>query len=338
MEYGRIIKRALEVTWRYKALWIFGIAATLFGGGLKGSPGGGGQGLQYTFGGQDWERWRRTMPYMPYGPWGGVPSWESLLPIMLGILGVLFIVMLFLFLVGIVVRYTSLGALIGMVDEVEQEGETRFQSGLHIGWNRFLRLFAIDLIIGIVLAVLIALLILVLILGGLMAAAPIAFWGIKNAAGILIAVAVGLVLLLFLIAVVIALSAVLTLIREYAYRVCVLDKKGVFDALGAGITLMQNHLRDSVLLWLLLVAINIALGMVAIPLFVVGGLGLVAPAIAVYSLTQSVGAAILAAIPLLLVMVGIAILISGLYLIFRSAVWTLAFRELRSSEAAAEEA
>lgn len=338
MEYGRIIKRALDVTWRYKALWIFGIAATLFGGGLKGSPGGGGQGLQYTLGGQDWERWRHNMPYMPYGPWGGMPSWEGLLPIVLGILGVLFIVMLFLFVVGIVVRYTSLGALIGMVDEVEQEGETRFQSGLRIGWNRFLRLLAIDLLIAIALAVVIALLILVLILGGLLAATPIAFLGMKNAAGILIAVAVGLVLLLFLIVVAIALSAVVTLIREYAYRACVLEKKGVFEALGAGIALLRERVRDSLLLWLLLWAINAALGIIAIPLFVVGGLGLVAPAIAVYGVTHSVGAALLAAIPLLLVMASIAIFISGLYLIFRSAVWTLAFRELRGPEAVAAEA
>jgi len=327
-------------------LWVFGIAAALFSGGVGGAPGGG-QGFRYTISGEDIERWRRGMPWMPgmpFQPWGWmeIPAWESIVPVIVGIVGVFVVVMLVIAIVGIIVRYTSLGALIGMVGEVEETDETHFQSGLRIGWRRFLRLLVIDLLIGIVLALVIVVFIVLLIIGGLMAAAPIALFADRGggmvALGILIAVAIGLGLLLFMILVGMALSAVTTLIREYAYRACVLDMKGIFDALGAGITMMSTQFRESLLMWLLLLAINIALGLVSIPLAVLGGVGLVGPAIAVYSATRSIVAAVVAALPVLLVIFIVATLLSGVYLTWRSAVWTLTYRELRGREPLAETA
>ena len=66
MEYGRVIKRALEIVWHHKVLWIFGVVAVFFGAG-KGSGGGSagpsGTPLQYTFNQGDLERWRRGMPF-----------------------------------------------------------------------------------------------------------------------------------------------------------------------------------------------------------------------------------------------------------------------------------
>ena len=53
MDYGRIIKRSLEITWRNKVLWIFGIAATLFGAGGGGGSGAGNNLFQYSFNKQD---------------------------------------------------------------------------------------------------------------------------------------------------------------------------------------------------------------------------------------------------------------------------------------------
>ena len=33
MDYGRILRRALDINWRYRALWAFGILCALFSGG-----------------------------------------------------------------------------------------------------------------------------------------------------------------------------------------------------------------------------------------------------------------------------------------------------------------
>ncbi len=45
MDYGKVLKRAWETTWRYRALWIFGIIIALTtASGSGGSTGGGGNG------------------------------------------------------------------------------------------------------------------------------------------------------------------------------------------------------------------------------------------------------------------------------------------------------
>ena len=95
MEYGRVIKRAIDVTWRHKSLWVFGIAAALFGAGRRGRGGGGGSGLQHVFRGEEVERWRQRFPSFGWPPgepwsWPQVPPfyWEELAPIIIGALAV----------------------------------------------------------------------------------------------------------------------------------------------------------------------------------------------------------------------------------------------------------
>ena len=342
MDYGQLIKRATEITWRHKVLWVFGIAAALAGGASGGLRRGGGEGFQYVFSGDDATRWRRAtlgFPGWRYAPWGpgsafgSFPS-ERLAPIVLGVLAVAFVLAIVLLVGSIVVRYTSFGALVGMVNEVEETDRTSFKSGLRTGWRRLLRLFAIDLIIAIVVGLLLVTLIVILILGALFVAAPIAWLASSGrgavAPAIIIGVGVGLGILLLAILASVAVSAMTTLVRQYAFRSCVIDMRGVFDSLGAAMRLMSHRFRESVLMWLLLVAIEIALGLLAIPLALLGAGGVLAPSIAVWDATRSVGAAIVAAAPGLFVLIVVGSLVSGIYLAFRSAVWTLTFRELRA--------
>ena len=345
MEYGRVIKRALEITWRHKVLWVFGVAAALFGGtsgGAGGGGGGGAQPMQYTFSGDEFERWRRGIPFMPgmpFGPRGwpgaGYIPWNQIMPVVLAVVGVLFVVGLVFLVLGILVRNTSYGALIGMVDEIEQSDRTTFRSGLRLGWGRFLRLFAINLVMGIVTAALVLVLIVVTVVGALLVAAPLIWLGNSGsgavAPAIIIGVGAGLVLLLLFILVAIGLSALFTLVREYTYRACVLEKRGVFDAFGVGIALMRGRLRESALMWLLLVAVNLVVGLASIPVALLGLGSAVAPALAVWGATDSVWAAIAAAIPFLTILILLAVFVGGVYFVFRSAVWTLTFRELRGS-------
>lgn len=340
MEYGRIIKRALEITWRNKVLWVFGIAATLFGAG--GGGGGGGSSVsnnifQYSFNGRDVERWRSSP--MPFGPWSDMRppdvNWEVMGAVIAGLVLLMIAVALLMAIVGIIVRYTSLGAMVGMVAEVEEAERTRFKSGLKTGWGRFLRLFAMDLLLGIGIAIVIGVLVLIGIVVALLVAGVIVFLmesGRSPAVGIILGVVLGLGALLVLFVVSLALSAIVTLVREYAFRDCVLNKRGIFDSLGAGIALLRQKTRESVLMWLLMVGINLALGIVAIPLFVLGMAMTVGPALAVWGASQSAPAAILVGLPFLLGFMVIGAAVGGIYLAFQSAVWTLTFRELRSRD------
>ena len=142
VDYGRVLKRAVNVTWQHKVLWVFGVAAALFGakGGSDGGGGGGSPGLQYVLSGADFDRWGLTPWFqrIPFGPekWrysGAFPNWETLAPIGLSLLAAIAVIGLLALVVSVIVRYTSLGALVGMVDEVEETEETSFKSGLSAG-------------------------------------------------------------------------------------------------------------------------------------------------------------------------------------------------------------
>lgn len=343
MEYGRIIKRAWDVTWKHKVLWIFGIAAALFTGG--GGGGGGGRAwnsLQYTFNQGDWLRWRGQWPPLGRLPWlpGQLrwPGWGAIAPAILGIIGLALIFALILAVVGIIVRYTSLGALVGMVDEVERTERTSFHSGLRKGWSRLLRLFAIDLLLtlaGIVVALVFLLLVAI---GVAVVAGPAALLAsggrALTALAIIWGVGTGLVALVVIIVIALAIGALFVLVREYAFRACVIDQKSIFDALGAAMKLLRERLRESVLMWLLLLAINLALGLIFIPLALLGAAGLVGPALAIYGATRSVAAALVVGIPVLLLLILVSAVIGGVYLTFRSAVWTITYRELRGQKLA----
>jgi hypothetical protein len=336
MDYGRIIRRALEITWRHKVLWVFGIAAALFSGGNNGGGGDNGfpyQLFQYRFGESDLYRWRQGMPF--------APDISAAIPIILAIIGVLFVVFLVFAIVSIIVRYTSLGALIGGVDEVERTERTSFRSGLRTGWRRLLRLFAIDLIIGIAVFALVLALIVLAVAGVLFAVLPAIAIAESNGGpatllAVLWGVGVGLAVILVIVAVAVVISAVTTLVRELSFRANVLERQGIFASIGTAFRAMRANLKEVLLVWLILVAINLALSIVAIPLVVVGAVGMIGPAVAAYAVTESIALAALIAVPLVFLFVLVSAFLGGLILTFRSAVWTLAYREWRTDHLAPE--
>ncbi len=335
MEYGNVLKRAWRITWRHRVLWIFGVAAALFGAGNQGG-GGGGNSLQYIFRSSDIQNlrnlpWFRRMPFST-GPFSNL---RAGLPFILALLGLAFVVGLVLLIVGIFVRYTSFGAMIGLVNTVEEDnGEViTFQWGLRVGWRRFLPLFAIDILISIGRFVLVMILAVLFVLGVLVAVLPAIFFfragNIWVVLGIMWGVGTGLVLLLLLLLLGLAISALVTILRMFAFRASIIEEQNVFDALGWAFTLLRTRLWESVVMWVLVALINVALSVVMIPLVLLGIGGIVGPALAVLRLTRSFAGAILAAFPALLGMMVIGLFVGGLYLVFRSTVWTLTFRALR---------
>jgi hypothetical protein len=344
VEYGNIVKRAFQVTWRNKALWVFGIAAALFGEGARfgGGGGGHGNGMSYTVNAADIQRWRQyglPFPRLPWGPFGGLtptgmaPMWVMVI----GLFAVLVLVALVFMVVGVIVRYTSLGAMIGMVNDVEQSEHTSFRAGLRAGWARFLRLFALDLLIGVAaFALVMAILVVVGGVAAVVVVVPTIFLvragGASLVVGILWAVLIGMALILVMVLALLAITVFFGLLRQFSLRSCILDRKGIFDALRAGLALTRSRLREGALMWLILVGIGLALGLVSIPLILMGAGLVLGPALLVGNATQSPVAALLAAAPFLLVFVIIGIVVSGVVLAFQSSVWTITYRELTSKQ------
>jgi hypothetical protein len=296
MDYVKILKRALEITWRHKALWLFGFLMALFSGG---GGAGGGQGAQYVMD----------------------PGYRVEPALVLALVFVVLLIVLVLVAVGIIISYLSRGALIGMVREVEETGDTSVRSGWRIGWSRFLPLFAIDLAIGVPAAI-VAILLIALALSPLLLL--VAQRDVVSVLGILLTV----LAMVLVIGLLIIMGVALSLLRELAHRQCVLEKKGVWDCIRDGYLMGRENLRHVGVTWLLLFGINLVIGVVSVPLFVVLFIAAAAPGILTYLTTDAVTPALVVGIPLLLLAFLLTTLLGAVYQVFHSAVWTLAYLEL----------
>ncbi|MCJ7811588.1 MAG: hypothetical protein MUP62_05310, partial [Dehalococcoidia bacterium] len=152
MDHGKVLGRAWQILWRYRALWVFGVIVVLCAAGSSGNPnfnfGGGGDGYEG--------------PNAP--PWGGEWRWEGepfaeVVPQILGawmtVAGVILAVIAALCCLAVIVTvakviflYVGETALIRMVDHYEETGEKKgVRQGFRLGWSRTaLRLFIIDLL------------------------------------------------------------------------------------------------------------------------------------------------------------------------------------------------
>jgi hypothetical protein len=350
MDYVKILKRAWETTWRYRALWVFGIilALTTASGGSPGDGGGGGgnggnSGGFYPPGRYTWPPGKFPWPLRDI-PWPEVPSNIVTMLIVVGV--GLACVMLLLFVVGTIARYVAETALIRMVDDHEETGQKRsIREGFRMGWSRdSFRLFLIKLLIT--LPTVAAFILLLLITG-----APLLLWLTRSTAlGVIGTVAtVGLFFLFIFLAIIV--GTVLSLLIKFFWRACVLEGLGVTDSIRHGFDVVRRHLKDVVIMWLIMVGIRIGwvialvfISILLIPvillLIVVGGIVGGLPALAVWGLTsiffEGVVPWILAALigaPIFILIVAVPwLFLGGLMEVFKSSVWTLTYRELCALE------
>lgn len=331
MDHLRILKQAWETTWRYRALWVFGIILA-----LTTSRGGGDFGSQYTINDEDLSRWsgQSSLPSIP-------PEIVSLL---IGIGVALACLVLALALVSAVARYVTETTLIRMVDDHQETGERRsVRQGLRMGWSRAAwRLFLIDLLVGLPVA-------LAFILLFLLALTPLLLWTTDSTAAKAIGTvaAIGLAFLFVLLAILV--GVLLTLLSKFFRRACVLENLGVIESIRRGVGVVREHLKDVAIMWLIMAGVSLGMGVAMLVVaFLLVALGLVLgglPALLVGGLTSQIleGAApwMLAAavgIPIFLLVVGLPILfVGGLAEVFKSSVWTLAYRELRALESVSSE-
>jgi len=315
VNYKDILGRAIDITRRHRALWLYGFLLTFFAGG------GSGLGQTFRFVGNSGQHRIGAVPYQSYG--GAISTWFILLLVGLGVLVLLWII------VGTVIRYVSLTALIGMVHDVEETGETDVRAGWRWGWSlRAWRLFLIGLLVGIPMF-LFALLLMV------MAFSPLILILTRQAAlqvgGVILTVVLFLIVLLVLMAV----SVLVNIVLEIVYRESVLGNRGVRESFSLGFALVRQHPSQILLMGLILLGIGWLWGLLMIPVAIVLMLIVAAPAITLYAVSGIV-AALIVGVPLVLLAVLILSAVGGLYAAFQSAAWTLTYMELSPGQTLAE--
>jgi hypothetical protein len=324
MDYGKILARAFEITLKHRALWLFGVLFALFGGSSGGSfnfPSGGG-----SSGG------RSTGLDFPAMPTISSETWQ-LITILLGALICLALVWLVL---SIILRFVSRGALIGLVQELEENHTApSVRRGFSIGAENFWRLFGIALAINIPLMLFSIVLLLLAALPIVLALLPLIRAG-RTAPTELIATAVagGVGSLALLCCAVLCLAALNLVIRpfyEFIVRACVINKTGVMDSIRQGYARVRANLGNVAVLYILAIGIGIGFGILMIPITLLLIAVPVGIGFAVYALAQSVTGAIIAGVVLGIPMLIILIFISGLYQTFESTYWTLGYRAVKSS-------
>jgi hypothetical protein len=298
MDYSRILSRAWEITWRWKALWILGFLASLGRG--TGSTGNTG----YTMDSSDW-RWGQRFQ---------VP------PEVVGILAAVGCLAILIASAIWVISVMARGGLIAGVQQVEEEGETNFLDAWRVGRDRFWTLFGISILAFVPAFVLIVIGVGVLILlilgtiGAIDQAAEIG--GVLGLAGTIFCGGT-----LCCGAVIVAL--VLDQIRLYAERAAILEGLRWTEAFGRGWQVLKDNLGPTIVFWLIFFVIAIVIGAVV----AAGVAALVLPFVAAVSRTDP-GPWIVA--PLCLGgLVGAIVfaLIGSIVETFTSATWTLAYRE-----------
>lgn len=324
MDHVQVLKRAWHMVWRYRALWAFGFILALTAGRSSNNW------VQYTFGNEDFSG--RGLRLDRISPEVG----RTLLAIGIG----LACLVVLLIIVGAIARYVAETALIRMVDDHEETGQKRsVRQGFRLGWSRSaFRLFLIDLLIGLPVAV-------AFILLSLLASAPLLLWATKStAAGALgTATTIGLGLLVVLLAIVVAV--ILSVLKPFLRRVCVLEGLGVTESIRQGYAVVRHNLRDIGLMWLITFGLRIGWVIAMIPvvllLLVVSGAlgGLLAllagglTGLALEGAAPWVVAAVVG-IPVFILMMAVPLaLLGGLFETYLSSTWTLTYRELRAKEA-----
>jgi hypothetical protein len=354
IDIKKILKRSWHILWNYRILWVFGFLLA-----ITGASGGGNSGSSYQAGNRTTNNGNNGLtPNFQPGSFGGqLTDWfnQNVSPVFshpeqyistfiwIGVAILLFILVMIA--VTSLIRYPSETAVIRMVDEYEQTGtKVGFRKGWKLGWNRrAFRIWVIDLVVGLPVFLLIAL------LTGLGVAGYLTFArGSNDALGIGVMIAAIGCAFLFIFAFII-LMVVLGLLRQFFVRAAALEGVGIGESFRLGWVMVRKNWKSAGLMWLVMIGIGIAYGIIGIVLFFLlipayillvlpAALVAAVPALLALGITSIFAAgplawivAALVAIPFFFMVLFAPLAVtSGWYMIYTSSVWTLTYREIKA--------
>ena len=302
MNYGEIISEAFRLTWRNRFLWFFGF----FVGGsgaffnipngvsnLRG-PGGtsGASGAQI----------------------GRFISDNTGLIVALAVLLVVVLV-----LVGIFLWLISQGALVDSVAALHRGEERRFSSAFRAGLSNFWRVLGFVILISLISLVL-------ALLTFLIAALPIVgVFAATHSSGARIATIILVVLLA--IGVFIVVFIPLSIIWQLALRALVVNHGGVFSSLRSGSGLFRQRLGQSLLVWLIGIALALGAGFALLIVALIVGLILAIPAAALFFADLRIAGIVVGVVAAVVFLI-LFVIASAAIGTFNHAYWTLAYLRL----------
>ncbi|MFN2217710.1 MAG: hypothetical protein ACK2UA_03840 [Anaerolineae bacterium] len=303
MDYGKILTRAWEITWRWKILWILGFLAAL------GSGSGGGGSSSYSTSNGDWPYgWGYTY-HEPYIPAGVIAA-------IIGVACLAIIIGIAIWVVSVIAR----GGLIAGVQQVEDEGQTTFGSAWRAGARRFWTLFGISILAAIPLIILAVVGIIVLIVMFVGSGFAFDSSDAAGAMGIVTSILCGGVFCCGMVIVAIILQQ----IRLYAERAAILEDLGWIEAFARGWNVLKANIAPTIIFWIIFLVIGIVF-------FIAVAAVLGVTAIPFIALVANVDPGPWLIAPICcggLVFVIVAALINAIVQTFTSATWTLAYRDM----------
>jgi hypothetical protein len=319
MGYGSIIKRAWTITWRYRALWVLGLFA-----GISGSSGGGGGGGNYNF--------NSLGSGSKSNPFAGADG-RALLRTLEGLLPVIIVGTVLLIVIGIVwwiLSVAARGGLVFAVNEIEAGRPMRLGAAWNAGFARFWSIFGLALLLALPVFVLLMVILLLIFVPVVI---PLLRGG-SPSPGVVVPICGTLILGIPLL---IVMSLVLSLLSELALRFVMLSGHGAISAVGESWRAFRSRFKDTALMWLIGVGLNMAAGFaLAIPLVVLTLVAIV-PAIIAGAMGKWAAAIATGSVAFLVIMV-LSFVFTAIWGTFSSALWTVFFRRFTGMETLPETA
>lgn len=244
MEYGKLISRAANLVWQNKFLILVGILAALGSGTFSGGGGGGGGDGSNGFGSSQTLSDEEVALIVGIG---------------LAVLCVVLVIAVVIWVVSTVAR----GGLIASVDAIESGQKSSFRQAWSAGWAKLWTLLGIGILPSIpAFFLFVAGLLGVIAYGGAAAVLGGEFEELAIAAGASLGTALAIVACCA-----IPLLIVLSILRNFAERACMLEDLGVVDSYRRGYKVLMANLGEAIILFLLQIVTFVVLGIL---LFVPG--------------------------------------------------------------------
>lgn len=353
MKHSLVLKRAWNILWSYRALWIFGMILAMAAGGASGqtvwrgnnndfNPPEDSQQRTWVFDendpfwpqffdnmGKEFDEAGREFTRLQAGK-----TWERNV---IRAAVVFASVMVVLGITLTVMGYPARTAVIKMVDDYEETGEKRtVREGWRMGWSRQAwRLFLVDLLVWLP-----AFIIFIAVLA--LALTPIisAMVGGPTRGVLGLVASVGLMVLFFLFA--FLYSVVFSLVKPVIYRKIAMEDMSVRQSFGEGFRMFGQFWKEYGLLWLIMKGIDLLWPIVLIPFTILtgvigltfgGGVALLAGGNAIQSGDPSMVWSILVGLILLIIVMGVPLaFVGGFRKVYQSTSWTLSYRELKAAK------
>ncbi|MDF1499378.1 MAG: hypothetical protein P1P76_02775 [Anaerolineales bacterium] len=221
MDFGAILTRSWEITWKHKGFWVLGILAGCASGGSGGGGGRSGSGLNYQFSGEQFPELSRTLETIPEGTWIAIA------------IGVFFVLLLLALLFWVLGALGQSGLIAGFQAANAGE-EVTLSSAFQMGTKFFWKLLVIQIIVGVVTLILI---------GGLL------LFGIG---GTVLTLGLGLLCLLPLICILIPIGIAIGVYTTFTKVALVIEDLDILAAFKRAWEVIRDHPGDVIVMSLIL--------------------------------------------------------------------------------------